>query len=285
MPEAEDHTYELRGRTIALRPLVPGDYGTLYQMATTGRAAVSWRLRGRSVSPDAFASLLWSDCLAQFVIADRQSEWSTVGLISAFNHDPIARTAYLSVLLSDGLVGATPTLGEAVIVFCRYLRNAFSLRKLYAESTRYALSGLDTLAERFDSVHIEGRLADHLMIDNEFWDLYVLAIYVDAIAREEVETFGTYLAGTDRRTLPGAPAFGEFCTFLRTNLGIELGTEPAGGELLSDLGVDSLGLLECLTAIEQRYGLALPDDQLPSIHSLQDLYSLMGQHATVPRMT
>src|ERR1700709_2487098 len=101
----ESQGVDLHGRTISLRPVIAGDYPTLYQMATTGRAAVSWRLRGRSISPDAFASLLWGDCLSQLVIVDRHSQWSTVGLISAFNHDATSRTAYLSVLLSDAFVG------------------------------------------------------------------------------------------------------------------------------------------------------------------------------------
>ena len=268
-------TYDLAGRTIVLRPLVPGDYGPLYQMATVGRAAVSWRLRGRSISPDAFPTLLWSDCLAQFVIASKSAEWSIVGLISAFNHDAVAGTAYLSVLLSEASVGATTALGEATILFGRYLQAAFGIRKIYAESSEFSLTGLEKITDRFECIHVEGRLRDHLLIDGRYWDLTVMAIYTDQLLRESAQ-FEAYLAGHVGELKPGKPSFNEFCSFVSTEAGISEAVLDGGTLLTTDLQFDSLTLLECLTALEARYGLHLPEAQVPHVKSVQDLYELLS---------
>jgi acyl carrier protein len=266
----------LVGRTVALRPLTAGDYGPLHEMATTGRAAVLWRLRGRSVSPDAFTSLLWSDCLCQFAIVSASAKWSTAGLISAFNHDPVSGTAYLSVLTSSELAGETTVAGEAIILFVRYLKAAFSLRKLYAESSALALTGLDAIVERFGCVREEGRLRDHMLIDGRYCDLVVLALYVDELL-QEAESFSRYISGTGSgRVATPAPTYPEFLAYLRKVFDLAGDAEIVGGTTLKDdLGVDSLSMLELITDIEARFGIVLPDEGILRVRSVQDLYTLV----------
>ncbi|ORT53520.1 phosphopantetheine-binding protein [Frankia sp. KB5] len=55
----------------------------------------------------------------------------------------------------------------------------------------------------------------------------------------------------------------------------EYGTVPPGGvpqeALLSDLDVDSLGLVDLLTLLEREFGVEVPDERIAGISSVADL--------------
>ena len=60
----------LRTHGIAeLRPLVPTDYGHLYELENSGENLVTYRNRGVTYSPESYAERLWSGVLCQFVFA------------------------------------------------------------------------------------------------------------------------------------------------------------------------------------------------------------------------
>lgn len=271
---APDH---LAGRAARLRPLVPADYPLLYELATTGRAALSWRLRGRSVSPETFASMLWNDSLSQFTICEAAQPWAVVGHIAAFNCDPVGRHAYVSVLLAEDVAGVSTVLGETMLLFVRHLWTAFNLRKVYAETSELALPGVSALSRRFAFVAEEGRLREHLLVGGETADLVIIAIWVEQLLAE-AHRFLAYLhRGEDRsRGMRPAVSFAEFSEFVRTQSTID-GAVIEGGTLLRDeLGIDSLGLLELVVAIEETFRVRAPDDRLVALRSVQDLYSLVA---------
>jgi acyl carrier protein len=46
----------------------------------------------------------------------------------------------------------------------------------------------------------------------------------------------------------------------------------------SDLGIDSLTVMEVVAAIEDRYNVVLPDDDLPAMRTVGDVIHSLGGH-------
>lgn len=44
-----------------------------------------------------------------------------------------------------------------------------------------------------------------------------------------------------------------------------------------DLGVDSMMALEIVASIEKKYKVVIPEDKIPTIRSLNNVYSLLGE--------
>jgi acyl carrier protein len=216
--------------------------------------------------------MLWNDCLAQFVIAPKNEPWSVLGLVSAFNYDALGQTAYLSVLLSGEAAGRSTALAEALLVFVPYLHEAFSLRKLYAESCSYSMASIDDVATRFACVHEEGRLRDHWRFGDRWYDLVLLSIWVDEFLVER-DTWMPYVAG-DTHTLVDASTL-DIQQVLREHLSLGNDVDLSGGTSLHDeLGLDSLDLFELLCALEERFGLEF-GEHVPQLNCLQDIYALV----------
>jgi RimJ/RimL family protein N-acetyltransferase/acyl carrier protein len=267
----------LDGRTVVLRPLIPADVAPLYMMAVTGRAGVTWRLRGQSVSPEAFAALLWEGQLAQHVIAPRSDPAQVWGLISLINHDPIGRIAYLSVLVRDDLAGTSSAVGEALVLAISHGFETFDLRKIYAETTALSMISLDRLVERHHSVVEEGRLRDHVIYAGSTWDLIVLAVYRDAFS-VDAEALDRFI----RRASPPTGVeigFDEFAAALSHLIGVD-GHLTGGTRLVDDLEFDSLALLEAVVACEDRFGCHI--ESVERIETLQDLYeAVRGEQSPI----
>ncbi|MFH0826966.1 MAG: acyl carrier protein [Candidatus Omnitrophota bacterium] len=60
-------------------------------------------------------------------------------------------------------------------------------------------------------------------------------------------------------------------------------TEIPPGELkedarfTEDLGVDSMMALEIVASIEKKYKVVIPEDQIPTVRTLQNIYELLGK--------
>lgn len=46
-------------------------------------------------------------------------------------------------------------------------------------------------------------------------------------------------------------------------------------QFVDDLGVDSMMALEVVAAIEKKYGVTIPEEEIPNISSLQKVYDLL----------
>ncbi len=44
-----------------------------------------------------------------------------------------------------------------------------------------------------------------------------------------------------------------------------------------DLGVDSMMALEIVASIEKKYKIVIPEDKIPTVRSLQNVYELLGE--------
>jgi acyl carrier protein/RimJ/RimL family protein N-acetyltransferase len=268
----------LTGRTALLRSVTQRDYGPLHHYASAPSAALTWRFRGRSVSPEAFPSLLWQDCLCQFVIAPYNKPWECAGLISIFNHDAVSGTAYLSVLLSDEFAGASSFAGESVLLAVGYAQRAFGLRKLYIETTDSAVPGGDRIVQQFSSVREEGRLLGHVRMHSRWWDVKIIALYVDDFL-EEAARLNAFAAPDVGHRSASRPSFDEVRDLVCQILGAPVAAASGGALLCEDLGADSLGLLECFVALDERWGLRATEEEVARARSLQELYSLIEASA------
>jgi acyl carrier protein len=48
---------------------------------------------------------------------------------------------------------------------------------------------------------------------------------------------------------------------------------------LEDLGVDSLGGLRVVAAVEKRFGLVIPEEEIGKIRTMPDIFELVVRHA------
>lgn len=53
---------------------------------------------------------------------------------------------------------------------------------------------------------------------------------------------------------------------------------PGDAALVEDLGMDSMRALEILAALEQTYGITIPEEELPQIGSLNDAVALTRRY-------
>ncbi|HZP52876.1 acyl carrier protein [Actinocrinis sp.] len=59
----------------------------------------------------------------------------------------------------------------------------------------------------------------------------------------------------------------------------ELDGRYAPEQKLADLGVDSLSLVEMLVQVEKRFGIALDDDEVVQVETIQDILDAVERHA------
>ena len=164
----------LVGRRVALRALSLNDYEYLRAVETSSAVIRSWRHRGSTPAPDAFASSLWMGVLAHFVVADRTSGDMPIGLYSAYNPDHISGTVFISALKFD-MSRPSPQMIEGGILFLDYLFTTWPFRKLYVETFESNLSQFGSLSG--DIFIEEGRLRGHTYLNERYEDLIDLAAY------------------------------------------------------------------------------------------------------------
>lgn len=160
-------------RNLRLRPVQAGDYALLNETMLSPGYLHGWRYRGSTPSPEDFVRSLWSGVLCQF-IAERRTDRTPVGLVSAYNANHRHRFAYLS-LLSFPRYRGTGLLFEAVGAFIDYLFRTWEFRKLYSEVLSCNLPQFSSALGRY-AVE-EACLSRHEWHDGKFLSLHVLAVY------------------------------------------------------------------------------------------------------------
>lgn len=58
----------------------------------------------------------------------------------------------------------------------------------------------------------------------------------------------------------------------------ELGDEA---KFTEDLGIDSMMALEMVAAVEKKYKIVIPEEDIPAIRSLNDIYDILKKHLKV----
>jgi len=182
----------LGSRRTRQRPVVPADYGYLSDLTRSGGGAVLRGQRGRAISPERFAAVLWEGVLAQHIILDIATG-APVGLIRACDADLRNGFAYLSLALDRRVQGRGWPL-EAAVLFVNHVFRTWPLRKLYAELLG---SEMHAIASGLGRILIEeGRLVAHEYVDGSWVDVHIVGLF-----RERWEAAAPQLLGS----ILGAP--------------------------------------------------------------------------------
>jgi hypothetical protein len=154
------------GFTVRLRPLRPDDMPFLYDAATDPAEGYRWRLRGRTISPEAFHQYLHDGVLAQFIV-ETLDERAPIGLVMAYNHVPDGGHCAI------GLQRALPGLGrggemiEGMILFIGHVVRSFDIRKMWFDLPEY---NEYLVPDGGGLLTFEGRLREFYYYDGKLWD-------------------------------------------------------------------------------------------------------------------
>ena len=69
------------------------------------------------------------------------------------------------------------------------------------------------------------------------------------------------------------------CNMLAEQLDISADTITPQSEVVKDLGADSLDVVELMMALEDEYGITLPEGEVENVKSVQDIVDMMEELA------
>lgn len=164
----------LEGERTRLRPMGPGDLPFVAALASTPENLWTWRQRGATYSQEAFAELVSSGALCQFVV-QRRASGQPIGHVAAVAPDHRNGHAHLTVLYDGNARAGVGWRLEGLVLFVNYLFQTFPLRKLYAEVPEFNMARFASGAGRFFAE--EGRLREHEFLAGTYWDLLIIAIH------------------------------------------------------------------------------------------------------------
>lgn len=162
----------LVGRRVALRPVTPEDYPYLFRLSLDPRVTFRWRLRSATPTYEAFVAGIGQGVLVQHLVV--LPDGAPVGLVTVYNADLRIQVANLALLL-DPAVQRTRIGVDALVLFLNHVFTAWSLRKVYAETTELSYGAFASGAGRF--FEVEGTHPEHEVFAGRTWTMYVLAFY------------------------------------------------------------------------------------------------------------
>lgn len=71
--------------------------------------------------------------------------------------------------------------------------------------------------------------------------------------------------------------FEKVCKMLAEQLGISAESIKAEQEVVKDLGADSLDVVELMMALEDEYGITLPEGEVENVKTVQDIVDMMNK--------
>lgn len=162
------------GRHVTIRPILPADYGWVYETAILTDAGARWRLHGQAPPFDVFlSSILFQGAAATFMICRRETE-ERIGVAQVWNHNPAARNAHITAFTHPAFrLKGWPM--EGFVLFADYAFWAFDLHKLYLESMAGEADQYRSLVGTY--LRQEGNLRDHRIIGREWHDCHLFALY------------------------------------------------------------------------------------------------------------
>ena len=81
---------------------------------------------------------------------------------------------------------------------------------------------------------------------------------------------------------PTAPAEVQLQEMIARQLGVAVGEIQASARLAEDLGADSLDLVELVLAMEERFGIEIPDEDAVRLETVADAIRYVEEHRPLP---
>ena len=72
--------------------------------------------------------------------------------------------------------------------------------------------------------------------------------------------------------------FEKVCKMLADQLGIAADTIKPESEVIKDLGADSLDVVELMMALEEDYGITLPDGEVENVKTVGDIVEMLNKN-------
>lgn len=187
-----------RGRNVALRPVVPADYGLLQAAQSDPLLLQQWRFRGTTPSPEQWTSALWGGILAQFIVTSLPTN-EPIGLVILYRHNFQDGHAYLGAMTLDA-ESKNPLMMLGLCVFVEYVFWTWPFRKLFFELPEYNLRQFESAMKVL--LKQEGRLEEYTFFGGRYWDEYLLSITRDRWDRKgprllAVEGLGNWRAAPE----------------------------------------------------------------------------------------
>lgn len=172
VPDGGSGEHLLEGTRVSLRPVTQGDYDFLRIQELRAPDVVSYRHRGRSVSPEAYSESLWASVLTQHLVVERATD-QVAGVVATYGADLVNGTAKMAVFTFMPFRSQGWPM-EGLRLMIEFVFYAFPLRKLYAEvlepNLRQFGRGFPSLLEE------EGRLKEHAFIGGSYVDQVILSL-------------------------------------------------------------------------------------------------------------
>ncbi len=73
--------------------------------------------------------------------------------------------------------------------------------------------------------------------------------------------------------------FEKVCKMLADQLGMPADSIKPESEVVKDLGADSLDVVELMMALEDEYGITLPESEIEGVKTVQDIVDMMNRIA------
>jgi RimJ/RimL family protein N-acetyltransferase/acyl carrier protein len=270
-------TPKLQSRHVQLRAVRPADYPFLYNLSVGNPSAFRWRFRERQPSFEEFInSSMRSTVFCDFLVEEVKPH-RAAGYAVCYRADFRNRHASIALQGIPELEGRG-VLVEAGELLIDYLFGYWDFEKLCAECPEFNLgvfkSGLGGLFSE------EGCLRNHERFLGRFWDLYLLAVHRDTWEERGNAQVHRHEAASvlSLDEMGRAVTFSVFVGTLRDEF--QLAEGVTGDVRLSDLGFDSIQVYELICLIEEVSGAIVEDQELESLRTIDDAYSLYLEKVT-----
>lgn len=180
---ASDLSTPLRDRLVDLRPVLARDHELLYFWANDSLTTETWRYRGATPSPEAFARSLWDGVLAQYLVVSRKRP-EPFGLVGLYNSNLASGYAYAYALSAPHALGSGLAV-RGLLLLADIAFRRWPLRCIYVETTSRALGQF--VSARSALLEEVARIPEHernpsggfddlvtLRLSREMWDRYLM---------------------------------------------------------------------------------------------------------------
>lgn len=163
----------MRGKRVALRPVVPSDYELLYLHETGSEYGVRGVLGGATPPFADWVQQRSRGVLAQQIVESRDGH-RPLGMTTAFSADFQHGHAHIAVL-SFKAESPSPLVMIGLGLFLSYTFSCWPFHKLYLDVAEYNYHQFASGEGRF--FEVEGRLHEHHYLNGRRWDHLILGIH------------------------------------------------------------------------------------------------------------
>jgi acyl carrier protein len=249
----------------------------LYQILVSGDSGRMWRTRGLKITIDEFVHIVRDQSTHSLVAVDRATQ-VPVCLCSVYAEDVVSGVAHLSIGGDMGHPRSLALIGAAIQQYLDYLFTVVGLRKVCIELPTSHVERLTHGLRRWDGLVVhEGVLRSQVRFGGAVEDLHLFGILVDdwmRIGHPHLQPHGRSIVR------PLSTSSADVDHAIRASIArvtdLDLPEVLDGGvDLVTDLGLDSLALVEVLADLEERLDVNLePTDPAGQVRTVRDLVAL-----------